>query len=119
LRAAGARPQRPLWASTATNDPDYSDVEYIDELAGPGVVNTMPPATLAAYRDHGAPRDRLTATAPSARATLAALAAANVDLASVTDRLLADGVAAFAASMDELLDGLSAITPAMSERSVA
>jgi transaldolase len=110
LRAAGARPQRPLWASTATKDSRYSDVKYVDELAGPGAVNTMPPATLAAFRDHGDPHDQLTGSHARAQATLAAVAAAGIDLGAVTDRLLADGVAAFAASMDELLSGLRAAT---------
>jgi len=106
LRASGARPQRPLWASTGTKSPRYSDVKYVEELAGPGVVNTMPPATLAAFQDHGAPRDRLTGSGPEAQATLDELAAAGVDLNAVTDRLLNEGVAKFAASMDELLAGL-------------
>ncbi|HEV2784958.1 MAG TPA: transaldolase [Solirubrobacteraceae bacterium] len=107
LRRAGARPQRLLWASTGTKDPRYSDVKYVEQLAGPGVVNTMPPATLAAFRDHGQVRDALTGSAPAARATLADLAAAGVDLDAVTARLLDEGIAAFAASMDELLGGLA------------
>jgi len=109
LRAAGARPQRPLWASTGTKDPRYSDVKYVDELAGPGVINTMPPATLSAYADHGAPADRLTATEPSARAVLDEIAAASIDLDAVTRALLSDGVAKFAASMEELLAGISRV----------
>jgi transaldolase len=108
LRAAGARPQRPLWASTGTKDVRYSDVKYVDELAGPGVINTMPPATLSAYADHGAPADRLTGTEPAARAVLDGLARSGIDLDAVTDDLLADGVARFAGSMDELLAGVSA-----------
>jgi len=108
LRAAGARPQRPLWASTGTKDARYSDVKYVDELAGPGVINTMPPATLSAYADHGAPADRLTGTEPPARAVLEGLARSGLDLDAVTDGLLADGVARFAGSMDELLAGVSA-----------
>jgi transaldolase len=104
LRAAGARPQRPLWASTGTKDPRYSDVKYVEELAGPGVINTMPPATLAAFRDHGIARDQLTGSGPQAQATLTELATAGVDLDEVTDRLH-DGVAKFGASMDELLAG--------------
>jgi transaldolase len=118
LRAAGARPQRPLWASTGTKDAHYSDVKYVDELAGPGVVNTMPTATLAAFRDHGAPRDRLTGTRAQAAATLAELAAAGIVLDAITDRLLDDGVASFAASMDELLTGLHT-SPSKTERSAA
>jgi len=112
LRAAGARPQRPLWASTGTKDPRYSDTKYVDELAGPGVVNTMPPATLAAVDAHGAPRDQLSGSRSAARATLDRVAAAGVDLGAVTDRLLEDGVARFAASMDELLAGLQDISRA-------
>ena len=107
LPAAGARPQRPLWASTSTKDARYSDVKYVDELAGPGVINTMPPATLSAYADHGAPADRLTATEPSARAVLDEIAAAGIDLDAVTGALLTGGVAKFAASMAELLAGIS------------
>jgi transaldolase len=108
LRAAGAHAQRPLWASTGTKDARYSDVKYVDELAGPGVINTMPPATLSAYADHGTPADRLTASEPAAQAVIDGLARAGIDLDAVTDHLLADGVARFAASMDELLAGVSA-----------
>jgi transaldolase len=107
LRRAGARPQRLLWASTGTKDPRYSDVKYVEELAGPGVINTMPPATLAAFRAHGRAADTLTGSAPAASAALDELAAAGVDLDAVTARLLDDGVAAFAASMDELIAGLA------------
>jgi transaldolase len=107
LRRAGARPQRLLWASTGTKDARYSDVKYVEELAGPGVINTMPPATLAAFRDHGRVADALTGSAPAARATLADITATGVDLDAVTARLLDEGVAAFAASMDELLAGLA------------
>jgi transaldolase len=107
LRRAGARPQRLLWASTGSKDARYSDVKYVEELAGPGVVNTMPPATLAAFRDHGRVTDALTGSAPAARAALAEIAAAGVDLDAVTARLLDEGVAAFATSMDELLAGLA------------
>jgi transaldolase len=107
LRRAGARPQRLLWASTGTKDARYRDVKYVEELAGPGVVNTMPPATLAGFRDHGRVADALTGSTPAARAALADIAAAGVDLEAVTARLLDEGVAAFAASMDELLAGLA------------
>jgi transaldolase len=106
LRGAGARPQRVLWASTGTKDARYSDVKYVEELAGPGVINTMPPATLTAFRHHGRVADALTGSAPAARAALAEIAVAGIDLEVVTARLLDDGVAAFAASMDELLAGL-------------
>jgi transaldolase len=107
LREAGAHPQRLLWASTGTKDPRYSDVKYVEELAGPGVVNTMPPATLAAFRDHGRVADVLTGSAPAARSVLDELVALGVDLDAVTARLLDEGVAAFAASMRDLLAGLA------------
>jgi transaldolase len=107
LRAAGARPQRVLWASTGTKDARYRDVKYVEELAGPDVINTMPPATLAAFRHHGRVADALTGSAAAARAALAEIAAAGIDLEVVTAQLLHDGVAAFAASMDEILAGLA------------
>jgi transaldolase len=107
LRRAGARPQRLLWASTGTKDPRYRDVKYVEELAGPGVINTMPPATLAAFRDHGRVADALTGSASAASAVLDELAGAGVDLDAVAARLLDEGVAAFAASMRDLLAGLA------------
>jgi transaldolase len=112
LRRAGAGPQRVLWASTGTKDARYHDVKYVEELAGPGVINTMPPATLAAFRDHGRVTDALTGSAPEASAVLDELTAADVDLDAITARLLDDGVAAFADSMRDLLAGL---TPAPME----
>ena len=108
LRRVGARAQRLLWASTGTKDPRYSDVKYVEELAGPGVINTMPPATLAAFRRPGRVADALTGSAPAARAALADIAAAGVDLDAVTARLLDEGVAAFATSKGELLEDLGA-----------
>jgi transaldolase len=107
LHSAGARPQRPLWASTATKDARYRDDKYVAELAGPDVVITMPPATLPAYRDHGRVGDALTGTGASAQASLDELAAAGIDLDAVTDRLLEEGVAAFDRSMRELLAELA------------
>jgi transaldolase len=92
LARAGAWPQRVLWASTGTKNPAYSDVKYVEELAGPRVVNTMPPSTLAAFRDHGCVADTLTGTVPSARALLSAVAAAGVDLDAVTAQLLDAGI---------------------------
>jgi transaldolase len=107
LARAGAVPQRVLWASTGTKNPAYGDAKYVEELAGPGVVNTMPSATLAAFRDHGHVEDTLTGTAPAALDVLAALAAAGVDLDAVTAQLLDAGVDAFDASMHDLLAGLA------------
>lgn len=100
----GARPQRPLWASTSTKDPGYSPTKYVDELAGPTTVNTMPLATLEATRDGGDIADRLTGTADAARADLAAIADAGIDLDQVTKELETDGVEKFVASFEEAVD---------------
>lgn len=98
LERKGARPQRPLWASTSTKDPALSDTLYFDELVGPGTVNTMPDATVEAALDHGRAEVRLDDRATGAKGTLTALASAGVDMEAVTAKLLADGVEAFAAS---------------------
>jgi transaldolase len=99
---AGARPQRLLWASTGTKDGRYSDVKYVDELAGPGVVNTMPLATLYAFQEHGDPTDRLAGRALESLAVLAELYHAGIDIDVVSDRLLADGITRFAVSYGAL-----------------
>src|SRR5262249_45125988 len=105
LRAReGARPQGPLWASTSTKPPAYPDVYYVEALIGPDTVNTMPPATLAAYKDHGHPEDRLAQAADRARTVLAQLAQFGIDMDAVTHRLEVDGVAAFTRSWKSLLD---------------
>lgn len=101
LRAAGCPVQRPLWASTGTKNPAYSDVLYVDELAGPETVNTMPLKTLEAAADHSAVDSPRCTIDPSE--TLAALAAAGIDMADVTAKLLHDGVAKFVEPMDKLL----------------
>ncbi|MEO8680605.1 MAG: transaldolase, partial [Vicinamibacterales bacterium] len=103
LAARGARRQRPLWASTSTKNPNFPDLYYVEALIGPDTVDTMPPATIAAYRDHGAPEIRIDRGVDAARDTLARLAAAGLDLAAVLTRLEADGVASFARSYDSLL----------------
>lgn len=108
LAAKGARPQRPLWASTGTKDPVLSDTIYVDELIGPHTVNTVPPATLDAVLDHGTTRNTLEGTAQQARTALDAIADAGVDLNQVTAKLLADGVEAFAKSFDDLMAGIEA-----------
>ncbi len=107
LAAAGARVQRPLWASTSTKNPAYRDVMYVEQLAGPHTVNTMPPATLDAFRDHGESRDTLTGSAASARATLDALAREGISMDEVTEKLLVEGLAAFVKSFETLLGGLA------------
>ena len=103
LRAKGARVQRPLWASTSTKDPAYSDTMYVDSLIGPDTVNTMPPQTLDAVLDQGVVAPALDGTGPSAEQTLDALTAAGINMAEVTEKLLRDGVAAFADSYDAVL----------------
>jgi transaldolase/glucose-6-phosphate isomerase len=103
LAAKGARPQRLLWASTGTKNPAYPDTLYVDELIGPDTVNTVPPATLDAFRDHGTVGPTLTLDLDDAEAQLAALAEVGVDLDDVTDVLLSDGVALFETAMDGLL----------------
>jgi transaldolase len=109
LAAAGARLQRPLWASTSTKNPAYRDVLYVEELVGPDTVNTLPPATLEAFRDHGEVRPgSVTEAVDGALSTLAALEAHGIALAEVTDALLREGLAAFEHSFVTLLAGLRA-----------
>jgi transaldolase / glucose-6-phosphate isomerase len=103
LAAKGAQTQRVLWASTSTKNPNYRDVLYIEELIGPDTVNTVPPATLEAFRDHGKPRQSLTEDLDGARKTMADLAAVGIVMKDVTDKLTADGVKLFADAFDELL----------------
>ncbi len=103
LRAAGARPQRVLWASTSTKNPDYSDVLYVEELIGAETVNTIPPKTLDDFRDHGEVASTLTAGLDRARADLSALAAIGIDLDAATDRLQREGLEKFGVPFDRLL----------------
>lgn len=107
LKAAGALPQRLLWASTSTKNPDYSDVYYIEELLGPDTVNTVPPATLDAYRDHGQPESRLGQGVPTAQRQVDALNSLGVDLDAVTDQLEKEGVEQFVQAFDRLLAALA------------
>ncbi len=106
LAAAGARAQRPLWASTGVKDSRYRDTLYVEELAGPDTVNTMPLATLEAFAEHGEPRDALTGTEDDARRTLGALEVAGIDLVEVGERLLIEGLDAFAVAMSRLLESI-------------
>jgi transaldolase len=107
LEHAGARSQRPLWASTGTKDPAYSDVLYVEQLVAPEVINTMPEATLRAFADHGGVQHDLRDAEDDAERTLTALAAAGVDLGAITAALEREGVAAFAASYDQLAERIS------------
>ena len=104
----GAMPQRLLWASTGVKDKAYRDVMYAEELIGPDTVDTMPPATMDAFRDHGRPRAALTEGLEAARAVLAAAERLGLDLDSVTDRLVVDGVRQFADAADRLLGTVAA-----------
>ena len=106
LRRRGARVQRPLWASTGTKDPTYSDVLYLEALIAPETVTTVPPATLEAFRDHGAAQESIGPDPAEDDATLAAAAALGLDIAALTEQLQADGVAAFAKSYEQLLKAL-------------
>jgi transaldolase len=106
LSARGAMVQRPLWASTSTKNPDYRDVIYVEELIGPDTVNTLPVATLEAFRDHGEPRASLFEDVAAADRVFADLAAIGVDIEAVTTELQLEGVAAFAKSFDQLLGAL-------------
>jgi transaldolase len=107
LRDAGARPQRPLWASTGTKNPDYSDVLYIERLITRDAVNTMPVATLRAFADHGDLHHPL-GVAGAANATLRRARAAGVDLDAITAELEREGVSAFCESYQQLLDAIQA-----------
>jgi transaldolase/glucose-6-phosphate isomerase len=102
LAAKGARPQRLLWASTGTKNKDYSDVLYVEELIGPNTVNTVPPATLEAFRDHGKPRDSLEENIEDARGVLAELEKSGISLDAITADLVKDGVKQFADAADKL-----------------
>ncbi|MDE0030114.1 MAG: transaldolase [Deltaproteobacteria bacterium] len=108
LSGKGARPQRLLWASTSTKNPDYPDVLYVDELIGADTVNTIPPATLDAFRDHGKARQSLEEDVEGAAETMAALEAAGVSMKEVTDKLLDDGVRLFSEAFDKLLAAVEA-----------
>jgi transaldolase/glucose-6-phosphate isomerase len=103
LAAQGAQSQRVLWASTSTKNPAYRDVLYAEELIGPDTVDTMPPATIDAFRDHGRVRNSLTEDVPAAQKTMDDLAKVGVSIKEVTDKLTDDGVKLFADAFDKLL----------------
>jgi len=103
LAARGARAQRPLWASTGTKSPKYSDVKYVEELIGRDTVNTMPPATMDAFRDHGKVADALSGSFPAAKAVLDDYSLMETGIEEVCDRLEADGVGSFLDSYRKLL----------------
>lgn len=106
LAAKGAQTQRVLWASTSTKNPHYRDVIYVEELIGPDTVDTAPPQTIDAFRDHGKPRQSLTEDIEGARRTMADLAAAGIVMKDVTDKLTTDAVKLFADAFTLLLDAV-------------
>ena len=103
LQAKGAQVQRPLWASTGTKNPAYSDVLYIETLIGPDTVNTTPPATLISFLDHGNAKPTLAGSIEDAEQTMDDLSAAGISITEVTDKLLVDGVNSFADSFNTLI----------------
>lgn len=107
LKARGARVQRPLWASTSTKNPAYSDLLYVEPLIGPNTINTMPPGTITAFLDHGKAKATLEEDLPDARRTFVDLEAAGINMESVTGTLLDKGVRAFIDSFDKLLVGIT------------
>jgi transaldolase / glucose-6-phosphate isomerase len=103
LAAKGAQTQRVLWASTSTKNPAYRDVVYVEELIGPDTVDTIPPATLDAFRDHGKPRQSLTEDLPAAHKTMETAEKVGISMKQVTDKLTDDGVRLFSEAFDKLL----------------
>jgi transaldolase len=116
LEAKGAMVQRPLWASTSTKNPAFSDVLYVEQLIGPDTVNTMPPATLDAFRDHGQTARTVDSDMPESQATMAKLAACGVAIDEVTAKLLEEGLASFQKSFDSLIVGLESKSASLRER---
>ncbi|HLN97318.1 MAG TPA: transaldolase [Pyrinomonadaceae bacterium] len=119
FRRRGARLQRPLWASTGTKNPAFSDVLYVEELIGPHTINTIPPATLNAFRDHGRVQPTIEAKEQDAGQALSRLAKLGIDLGAITEKLLADGITAFTHSLDELLASLKEKRSALLESQAA
>jgi len=110
LAAKGAQTQRVVWASTSTKNPAYRDVIYVEELIGPDTVNTMPPATIDAFRDHGLLRNSLTEDVAGAKKVMDDLARTGISMKQVTDKLTDDGVKLFADAFDKLLAAVAART---------
>ena len=106
LAAKGGQTQRVLWASTSTKNPAYRDVLYVEELIGPDTVDTIPPATLDAFRDHGIPRASLTEDVEAAHRTMEAVAKVGISMKEVTDKLTDDGVRLFSEAFEKLLEAV-------------
>ena len=107
LKRRGARVQRPLWASTGTKNPSYSDVLYLEALVGPDTITTVPPATMDAFRDHGRVRVTLGTEEEDAEAALGNATDLGLDVHAITEQLQADAVKAFASSFDQLVATLA------------
>jgi transaldolase len=118
LQAEGARLQRPLWASTGVKNPAYRDTMYVEELIGPDTVNTMPPALIEAFRDHGEVRRSVDEDVAGARRTIAELAAVGINMTEVTDKLLREGLASFQKSFETLTVGLEKKSAALGREMV-
>jgi transaldolase/glucose-6-phosphate isomerase len=121
LRAKGGQTQRVLWASTSTKNPAYPDILYVQEMIGPDTVNTIPPATLDAFRDHGQPRETLTEGVEEAKQVMQDLASAGISIDQITDKLTDDGVRLFEEAFDKLLAAVEkstqgATTPKISQQ---
>ncbi|HXH16882.1 MAG TPA: transaldolase [Sphingomonas sp.] len=112
LAAKGAQPQRLLWASTGVKDPSYPDTLYIDTLIGKDTVNTMPPKTMDAFRDHGTAAETITQDVDAAKHVLAEAERLGLDLNGVTGKLVEEGVASFVKAFDDLLGAIAKKQPA-------
>ena len=107
LETKGARVQKPLWASTSTKNPAYRDVMYAEQLIGPRSINTLPPQTIEAFREHGEVRRTVDENVDEARRVIAQLEGIGISIKDVTDKLLVDGLASFQKSFDSLLAGIA------------
>ena len=114
LAAKGAQTQRVLWASTSTKNPAYSDIYYVEELIGKDTVDTIPPATYDAFRDHGKPRNSLEENVEAAHQTMQGLGKAGISMKAATDKLTDDGVKQFSSAFDTLLAAVAQHTNAAS-----
>jgi transaldolase len=119
LAAKGARLQRPLWASTSTKNPAYRDVMYVEQLIGPSIVNTMPPQTIEAFRDHGVVKRTVDVGVDESERYFRALAGVGISIDDVTAKLLTDGLASFQKSFDTLIAGLQKKTKSLGRELVA
>jgi transaldolase len=119
LEAKGANRQRPLWASTSTKNPAYRDVMYVEQLIGPDTVNTMPPQTVVAFRDHGIVARTVDSQVDEATKVIAQLEQNGISMREVTDKLLLEGLASFQKSFDTLLAGLAKKTAELGKEPVA